>query len=123
MAEGRTLRTGIRTVAVGAALAAVVLGAVAGRQGYMLLKFKLPQLVSGAASVPDFMVERRFERFDDEATLALQRGDCRGDAVQITRLHDGSAIAICGHPGSEGPVRVYTAGSADVLAFKGLLGT
>jgi len=108
---------------VGAALAAVLLGAVASRQGYMLLKFKLPKLVSGAASVPDFMVEHRFERFDDESTLTLLRGDCRGSAVQITRLYDGSAIAICGHPGSEGPVRVYTAGSADVLAFKGLLGT
>jgi len=123
MAQGRTLRAWIRTVAVGAALAAVLLAALAGRQGYMLLKFKLPWLVSGAASVPDFMVERRFERFDDEATLALLRGDCRGDALQITRLHDGSAIAICGQPGTDGVVRVYTAGSADVLAFKGLLGT
>lgn len=96
-------------------LLALALVLIAG--GYRTVKHSLPQWLDSANEVPVFLIDGSYGKFADADMLALRKGACSHDPIQVSPMADGSAIVTCGFPIQIGPIRLFVASAVDIPAL------
>jgi len=82
--------------------------------GYRTVKHSLPQWLDSAGDVPAFMIDGSYGKFVDADMLALRKGACSHDPIEVSPMADGSAIVTCGFPILLGPIRLFVASAVDI---------
>jgi hypothetical protein len=75
---------------------------------YGLVKLNLPNLLGSASQVPAFMIESHYDRFTDADMVALRRGLCSHEPIQIVPMKDGTTVLMCGGPASAGSFLMFS---------------